>query len=131
MSKIVKYIGSGLCAALLLWTVLSWADIVADNSKPNPQHDEHNMFVLMTEKEEVEDTTSIVYGNRVVWAEVSNINHETNIVSFVDTDGETWVAEVGNVNEFDLNRFYEIHFDDMGTADLYDDEILKIFCEVW
>ena len=46
--RIIGRIGCGLCAAFLLWTVLSWADIVADNCEPNPQHSEYNMFVLMT-----------------------------------------------------------------------------------
>lgn len=46
--RIIKRIGGGICAALLLWAVLSWADIVADNCEPNPQHSEYNMFVLMT-----------------------------------------------------------------------------------
>ena len=46
--KALKYIGCGLCAALLLWAFISWCDIVADNCKPNPQHSEYNMFVLMT-----------------------------------------------------------------------------------
>ena len=46
--KVLKYIGGGLCAVLLLWILMSWVDIVADNCKPNPQHSEYNMFVLMT-----------------------------------------------------------------------------------
>lgn len=46
--KVLKYIGGGLCAVLLLWILVSWADIVADNSRSNPQHSEYNMFVLMT-----------------------------------------------------------------------------------
>lgn len=46
--RIISRIGCGLCAALLLWAVLSWADIVADNYEPNPQHSEYNLFVLMT-----------------------------------------------------------------------------------
>lgn len=46
--RIIGRIGCGLCAAFLLWAVLSWADIVADNCELNPQHSEYNMFVLMT-----------------------------------------------------------------------------------
>lgn len=45
--RIIKRIGGGICAALLLWTVLSWADIVADNNYPNPQHSEYNFFTVM------------------------------------------------------------------------------------
>ena len=46
--RIIGRIGCGLCAAFLLWAVLSWANIVADNCEPNPQHSEYNLFVLMT-----------------------------------------------------------------------------------
>lgn len=46
--RIIGRIGCGLCAAFLLWAILSWADIVADNCEPNPQHSEYNMFVLIT-----------------------------------------------------------------------------------
>lgn len=46
--RIIGRIGCGLCAVFLLWAVLSWADIVADNCEPNPQHSEYNLFVLMT-----------------------------------------------------------------------------------
>lgn len=46
--RIIGRIGCGLCAAFLLWAVLSWTDIVADNCEPNPQHSEYNLFVLMT-----------------------------------------------------------------------------------
>ena len=46
--RIIGKIGCGLCAAFLLWAVLSWADTVADNCEPNPQHSEYNLFVLMT-----------------------------------------------------------------------------------
>ena len=46
--RAIGRIGCGLCAAFLLWAVLSWADIVADNCEPNPQHSEYNLFVLMT-----------------------------------------------------------------------------------
>lgn len=46
--RLIGRIGCGLCAAFLLWAVLSWADIVVDNCEPNPQHSEYNLFVLMT-----------------------------------------------------------------------------------
>lgn len=46
--RLIGRIGCGLCAAVLLWAVLSWADIVTDNCEPNPQHSEYNLFVLMT-----------------------------------------------------------------------------------
>ena len=38
-----------LSILFILWGIVSWMDIVADNRKPNPVHHPYNMFVLMTE----------------------------------------------------------------------------------
>lgn len=46
--KALKFIGTALCILVLVWFFWSWADIVADNSHPNPTHSQYNMFVLMT-----------------------------------------------------------------------------------
>ena len=48
MLKAFKAIGYGLCIVFMAWLLLSWVDIVADNSTPNPHHSEYNAFVLMT-----------------------------------------------------------------------------------
>lgn len=48
MIKAFKAIGYGLCIVFMAWFLLSWTDIVADNSMPNPHHSEYNAFVLMT-----------------------------------------------------------------------------------
>mgnify|MGYP006978909893 FL=1 len=48
MIKVFKVIGCGLCIVFMVWLLLSWVDIVADNSTPNPHHSEYNAFVLMT-----------------------------------------------------------------------------------
>lgn len=48
MTKAFKAIGYGLCIVCVVWLLLSWIDIVADNSMPNPHHSKYNMFVLMT-----------------------------------------------------------------------------------
>ena len=33
----------------LLWLFVSWVDIIADNTQPNPQHSQYNAFVMMVE----------------------------------------------------------------------------------
>lgn len=48
MKKVVKGIVYAVGVLFIAWFVLSWADIVADNTEPNPQHSEYNMFVIMT-----------------------------------------------------------------------------------
>ena len=35
-----------LSIIFIAWFVFSWADIVSDNNKPNPQHSDINMFEL-------------------------------------------------------------------------------------
>lgn len=68
---------------------------------------------------------------RVVCGEVVAINEQDNILTLVDEDGETWIVEVGNAKEFDTNWYYCIFFDTMGTTDIYDDEVVKLWREVW
>jgi hypothetical protein len=68
---------------------------------------------------------------RVVCGEVVAINEQDNILTLVDEDGETWIVEVGNAKEFDINWYYCIFFDTMGTTDIYDDEVVKLWREVW
>lgn len=68
---------------------------------------------------------------RVVCAEVVSVNEGNNIIQLLDEDGETWIVEIGYAPEFDLNGYYCIFFDTMGTDDIYDDEVVKLWKEVW
>lgn len=92
--------------------------------------------VTMSEtKEEREETGKC--GNpvnaytHVVCAEVVSVNEGDNIVQLLDEDGETWIVEIGYAPEFDPNGYYCIFFDTMGTDDVYDDEVVKLWKEVW
>lgn len=91
--------------------------------------------VTMSEaKEEREEIGK--YGNpvnaytRVVCAEVVSVNEGDNIVQLLDEEGETWIVEIGYAPEFDPNGYYCIFFDTMGTDDIYDDEVVKLWKEV-
>lgn len=68
---------------------------------------------------------------RVVCGEVTAIDEDNNIIELTDEDGEVWTTEVGYASEFDLNGYYCIFFDTMGTDTIYDDEIAKLWKEVW
>lgn len=68
---------------------------------------------------------------RVVCGEVVSVNEGDNIVQLLDEDGETWTVEIGYAPEFDPNGYYCIFFDTMGTDDIYDDEVVKLWKEVW
>lgn len=92
--------------------------------------------VTMSEaKEEMEEAGKC--GNpvnaytRVVCGEVVSVNEGDNIVQLLDEDGETWIVEIGYAPEFDPNGYYCIFFDTMGTDDIYDDEVVKLWKEVW
>lgn len=68
---------------------------------------------------------------RVACGWVTDINEATNTIELTDEDGEVWTTEVGYTSEFDLNGYYCIFFDTMGTDTIYDDEIAKLWKEVW
>ena len=46
--KVLDGIWYTFSICLILWIVLSWFDVIADNHTMNPQHSQYNMFVLMT-----------------------------------------------------------------------------------
>lgn len=68
---------------------------------------------------------------RVACGWVTGIDEATNTIELTDEDGEVWTTEVGYASEFDLNGYYCIFFDTMGTDTIYDDEIAKLWKEVW
>ena len=47
------FAGIYLTVAILIgiWGFVSWIDIVADNSLPNPTHSEYNLWVMLFDKE--------------------------------------------------------------------------------
>lgn len=45
LNKIISII----CAIILAWLAFSWADIVVDNTDPNPTHWKYNAIVLLTD----------------------------------------------------------------------------------
>lgn len=50
MTAIKKFFWGLYCSAgvlLVLWAIVSWFDIIADNIAPNPQHWDFNLFLLL------------------------------------------------------------------------------------
>ena len=47
MKKALSIIGKSLIIAFAAWFLISWCDIMADNTAPNPQHLQWNMFTVM------------------------------------------------------------------------------------
>lgn len=68
---------------------------------------------------------------RMAHGVVTAIDEDANTIELTDEDGEMWVVEVGCTSDFDLNGYYCILFDTMGTDTIYDDEIIELCREVW
>lgn len=128
--KKVKILVYTVAIAMCLWFFLSWCDVVADNSKPNPVHHPANVFVLMTQDKQEEIEPEILDGmcgdplsttSDVKCGTIYSI--DGNYITFLTEDGNLWTAEVGNPAEFDVNRYYCLFFQG--------DVIVKAFSEVW
>jgi hypothetical protein len=61
--------------------------------------------------------------HREVAAIVDEVNPETGCITLVDWDGEAWIYEGEG---FEAGQMVIIEFDDLGTNDIYDDEIIEI-----
>ena len=63
---------------------------------------------------------------RVAEVEVESVHPIHNMVTFVDTDGEAWIAEVDEVSGYSVGKDCVLVYDTMDTDDIYDDEIVAI-----
>lgn len=64
--------------------------------------------------------------HREIAAVVDEVNPSTGYITLVDAHGEAWVCEA---DHFEVGQPVIIVFDDMGTDDIYDDEIIEIISE--
>lgn len=124
MKKMFKSIVYIVSILFIAWFFLSWLDIVADNTQPNPQHSEYNLFVVMTKQEEeiegacgnpLDGTTSIRFG---VISEV-----KADSIVFLMDEGDLQEVEVGNTADFDVDRYYCLFYQG--------DEVFKAWEEHW
>lgn len=46
-------------------------------------------------------------------------------------DGEEWTVEIGYGENFSTDDYLCVFFDNMGTDSIYDDEVAKLWKEVW
>lgn len=118
---------------------LSWLDIVWDNCEPNPDHSPYNVFVLMTQQEEKTEEPTAIEGTRgspltdqtrLATAIITNIDDNTLTLVTLE-DGEEWTVEVGYGENFSTDDYLCVFFDTMGTDSIYDDEVAKLWKEVW
>lgn len=138
MKKLMKSIICVILVVLAVWFVASWIDIVADNTQPNPQHSKYNMFVLMTsgkeEEEEIEideEWNNLMNDNtRLASAIIDNINDDVLTIITAEDDRE-WVVEVVDGDSFSEDDYLCVFFNTMGTDNVEDDEIMKLYVERW
>ena len=110
---------------LMVWFMASFADIIADNNKPNPTHHKYNAFVLLTNAFDNEDTASC--GNpldgttHIAFGSVYAICEDSII--FITDDGNLYEAFVGEPQEYDTNGYYCLFFQG--------EQIFKTWKEVW
>ena len=128
MTKIFKNLLLGLCVVFIAWVIVSWADIVADNCQPNPVHNPYNLFVLLFDEDEPEAEPEMdgqcgdplsVFDVTTGYIQQKNDSK----VWFVAENGNTYVTEVGNVENFTLEGYYTLMLDG--------DQVVKAFVEVW
>ena len=115
----MKRIIAIVCALVCFWIMFSFLDVVSDNKSENPQHSNLNFFVLIAPEEEETEPAEL----REVWAEVTAINQEAESITLIDESGEKWVA-FADVEMYAVGDEVMIVFDEMGTDDVCDDEII-------
>lgn len=133
MKKIIKMVLLGICVAFLTWLFWSWMDIITDNNDPNPHHSTYNAFVIMTKQEEqAEGACGNPITNHTRIETGIPVNIDGNILTLVTLeDGAEWTVEIGNSDNFSMDDYLCVFFDDMGTEEFDDDTIVKIWKEVW
>lgn len=83
---------------------------------------------LATHARSVEHPQNIVRAELHIYevaAVVEGVRAEDGLVLFVDWNGEGWFYEIESEN-FSVGQIVILEFDDMGTANIYDDEIVKV-----
>lgn len=133
MKKIIKMILLSICVAFLTWLFWSWMDIITDNNDPNPHHSKHNAFVIMTKREEQAEGAcgNPITGHTRIETGIP-MSIDDNILTLVTLeDGAEWTVEIGNSDNFSMDDYLCVFFDDMGTEEFDDDTIVKIWKEVW
>lgn len=122
---IIGWVFTSICALFLLWFLYSWIDVVDDNCSPNPQHSDLNLFVMMTESTKEDEPQGSCGDPLSVFDVTTGYIQQKNDskVWFVAENGNTYVTEVGNVDNFALEGYYTLMLDG--------GQVVKAFVEVW
>lgn len=108
----------------VLWLFASWAEVVCKNTQVEPQYNQYNAFVLLTQQEEMKSSAEMA-GSPLRLAEgvVTHIDGNTLTIE----DGEEWLAEAIDGTEFTVNDKLTVEFNTLGDSNLYNDEIVNFW----
>lgn len=122
MKKLAKVIVSIIMVLFCVWFMLSWIDVVADDT----HHHKYNMFVLMVQEKQEEEYTGAcgnpLDGTTKVGFGIINEIKENTVVFLMD-EGELIEVEVGDPQDFNPDRYYCLFFQG--------DEVFKAWEEHW
>lgn len=113
-----------LCA---LWLFASWVEVICKNTQVEPQYNQYNAFVLLTQQEEMKSSAEMA-GSPLRLAEgtVTHIDGNTLTIVTIE-DGEEWLAEAIDGTEFAVNDKLTVEFNTLGDSNLYNDEIVNFW----
>ena len=127
MKKILDTALMIACVTLVIWFFVSWADVVSDNTSPNPTHAEWNLFEVG-----MEDTSKFNVERLENWCgspagviRMIGAYYYTDD-QLIDEDGNVWKCGDG----WSDAAMYLLWIDDNGTTMVEDDEVLKVWQEV-
>lgn len=111
----------------VLWLFASWAEVVYKNTQADPQYNQYNVFVLLTQQEEMKSSAEMA-GSPLRLAEGVVTHIDGNTLTIVTTeDGEEWLAEAIDGTEFTVNDKQTVEFNTLGDSNLYNDEIVNFW----
>jgi hypothetical protein len=105
MKKIIKRTMIILITVMMMWMMMSWIDIVSDNTSNEPTHSQYNFFCMMFNRQ----------------YEMCGVVADAGLV--VDDNGEAWYVDT---TQYPVGTEVFITMIDKGTPQFKDDEIIDI-----
>ena len=115
MKNILSKITTVICTIFLLWCAVSTIEVVSKNTEPNPQYSAINLWIILFAEDEPTETAQYTaYGRYYTDGTV------------VTNDGNEWSYCTDTISDKTPtdNMPVWIAFDDNGTADKVEDDII-------
>lgn len=141
MKKVAKVILVLVSGLLMAWVGLSVIDVAIDNANPQPTHSDWNFFQVLADREEMVDIEEPtmqdidMFDTSILATWCGEPNGQVRMVGACYYGNNLLEDETGNVWEveqnLDENGFYLLWLDTLGTSDITDDEVVKVFQEAY